>query len=144
MRALAGGAFLALGGCAQVSVPLASADVRTPLVISGHLGGAQDTAFADIDPIDRQMIAATLSGMISTGPETGYRAADAPSSGWINPESGNSGTISKVGTQTLASTGCLTFTTTANTIEGVRLYQGSACQNASSQLTVTALRSAET
>jgi len=125
---------LGLAACGQVTVPLGSADVETPMLLTGSIPSTADIAYADIGPTDRLFIAQALSGGLTSGADTA--SALIP---WTNPESGNSGTLSGIDTATLDQTGCLGFSTTANTIAGVRIYKGTACRNASSRLLVTEL-----
>ncbi len=133
------------GGCSQISVPIGSADVETPMILTGALPSSADQAFADIEDGDREVIAGTLSLLLSspdeTTPSLAYVAGVAPedSVAWTNPTTGNSGSISAIDRSTSDSTGCVGFRTTANTIAGVRLYAGTACKDIRQQLTITSL-----
>jgi len=135
---IGGSLLLALGlsACSGVSVPLGSDDVETPLLITGSIESDSDVAYADIDKRDREIISLTLDSAT-------IDPADAVTPGetlvWTNPESGNSGTISDVNTASLAENGCLDFSTTANTIAGIKIYRGTACRDISKRLVVTAL-----
>lgn len=131
---------LAVGGCSQVTMPLGSDDVETPLVLTGSIPSGIDVAFTDIDGKDRQIIAFTLD-LLTSGAVPKQETDDDHDArlSWTNPESGNSGKVSDVDQQALAETGCLTFKTTANTIAGVRIYSGTACRDISRQLTITSL-----
>ncbi len=69
-------------------------------------------------------------------------AVGAPPFAWNNPLSGNSGTIVALTDETVASgAGCARFETTANTIGGVRAYQGVACQDVMKDWSVIQLMS---
>jgi surface antigen len=114
---------LFLGACGSVSMPMGSADVETPLDLTGSIDGQQNTADVDINKQDRAIIASAI------GKARKQETADAPFS-WTNPITGNSGTIlSLVDDSVPGGTGCTRFETTANTIGGVRAYDGVACQD---------------
>ncbi|WP_417685197.1 RT0821/Lpp0805 family surface protein [Roseibium sp.] len=135
---------LLAGGCGQISMPLGSADVETPLVLTGSIPSASDVAFADVGEDDRKIIAMTLDAVTAAdGPEPAAyseSAADENSRlAWTNQESGNSGRISEIDKTGLAETGCVAFKTTANTIAGLKIYSGSACRDISSRMTITSL-----
>lgn len=129
-------AALVLTACSQVSMPLGSDDVDTPLVLTGSIPSAADVSFADIDQTDRRIIAGILETVVEGQDENATLA-------WVNKESGNSGTIASLDASGLQSTGCLGFQTTANTIEGVRLYKGTACRDISGVLAITELNNSE-
>lgn len=125
-------------------MPLGSADVETPLVLTGSLPNSLDVAYTDIGAEDRRLIAnALLSAMNQPKKETEQPEDQAPLT-WSNPESGNSGTIAELETSDFENSGCLSFKTTANTIEGVRLYNGTACRDISQKLAITALNVSKT
>ncbi|WP_417769224.1 RT0821/Lpp0805 family surface protein [Stappia sp.] len=114
---------LLAGACGGVSMPMGSADPETPLDLTGSIDGQQNPADVDISAQDRAIIAKA----IATAREDGI--AEPPFS-WNNPISGNSGTIIALVDDTPANgTGCARFETTANTIGGVRAYNGVACQD---------------
>jgi len=125
---------LGLSACAQVTVPLGSADVETPMLLTGSIPSTTDIAYADIDGQDRVFMAEALSIGLDSDIETTSLLIP-----WNNPNSGNSGTLSNIKADTLSQTGCLSFSTTANTIAGVRLYEGTACRDATSRLIITEL-----
>jgi hypothetical protein len=127
---------LVLTACSQISVPLGSDDVDTPLVLTGSIPSATDVSFADIDQTDRRIIAGILETVIEGKDD------DATLS-WVNNESGNSGTIASLDASGMQSTGCIGFRTTANTIEGVRLYKGTACRDISGELAITELNTSD-
>ncbi|GAB4524622.1 MAG: hypothetical protein Tsb0019_26650 [Roseibium sp.] len=126
-----------LGGCSQISVPVGSNNVDTPTLLTGSIPSAADVAYSDVDEEDRGIIAAKFD---SIGLDLGNSE---PASGltlpWLNALSGNSGTLSGIDSTTLAATGCLTFRTTANTIAGIKLYEGTACRDVTGRFAVTAL-----
>ncbi len=135
---------LLAGGCGQVTMPLGSADVETPLVLTGSVPSSIDIAAADVGPEDREIIAETLELMLKDGVALSLaETEEAKRLTWSSPESGNSGKISDVDNQALDETGCLSFKTTANTIAGVRIYNGTACRDIRQLLTVTALSMAD-
>ena len=112
-----------LSGCGGVSMPIGSSDPATPLDLTGSIDAQRDTADLDINQQDRAIIAKA----IATARETG--SANPPFT-WTNPLTGNSGTILTLTDETIASgTGCARFETTANTIGGVRSYEGVACRD---------------
>ncbi|TWI84590.1 outer membrane surface antigen [Roseibium hamelinense] len=140
-RAVLAAAILpVLGACTQVTVPLGSNDVQTPIVLSGEMGLSADEAFTDIDAQDRAEIAAVLADLISKETATQTVATEMR---WLNGESGNSGTVSKLDLADYQATGCFSFQTTANTIAGVKLYSGTACKDARNILDVASLRVTE-
>ena len=115
---------LLVGACGGVSMPVGSADLAAPLDLTGSIDGQQNDADVDISRQDRAVIAKA----IATARDG---AVGAPPFAWNNPLSGNSGTIVALTDETVATgTGCARFETTANTIGGVRAYQGVACQDA--------------
>ena len=125
LRHPVGAALLALvlGACGGVSMPMGSADVETPLDLTGSIEGQQNTADVDINKQDRAIIATAI------GTARQQDAAKPPFS-WTNPITGNSGTIlSLVDDSVPGGTGCTRFETTANTIGGVRAYDGVACRD---------------
>jgi len=123
---------LLISGCSTVSTPLGSADVATPLDLTASIDGIDDTSYADIDEMDRQILSTKIQESVDSG-------AAPESVPWVNPQSGNSGTISEFATANLAETGCISFKTTANTIDGIRLYNGTACRDASSSFAIVSL-----
>lgn len=126
-----------LGACSPVSLPIGSSDIETPLVITGSIPSMDDDAYADVGADDRKLIAQTIHMAVDDN-----NMAEALA--WSNPESGNSGTISDLDISKLKDTGCLSFKTTANTITGVRLYEGTACRDISNATAITALSVAKT
>ncbi|WP_349359753.1 RT0821/Lpp0805 family surface protein [Stappia sp.] len=115
---------LLAGACGGVSMPVGSADPATPLDLTGSIDAEQNTADVDIGAQDRAVIARAIATA------RGSTTAQPPFS-WTNPLSGNSGTILALTDDTIASgTGCARFRTTANTIGGLRAYDGVACQDA--------------
>lgn len=145
-RAVLGTALLCLtaGGCSQISVPIGSADMETPMVLTGSLPSSTDQAFADIEDGDRAVIAGTLTQILSApAPETELAFTDVAAPvhkfSWTNPQTGNSGSISEIDQSTADATGCVGFRTTANTIAGIKLYSGTACKDVSQKLLITSL-----
>ncbi|MFN4167906.1 MAG: RT0821/Lpp0805 family surface protein [Pannonibacter phragmitetus] len=130
------GVILSLGwfaaGCAQTSAPIATNDMVTPLDLTNSINGMPADANAGVDPTDRQVIALALAG---TAPAGGGEV-EIP---WLNPESGNSGTITKVTGEGAQVPGCMSFRTTANTFQGVKAYEGSACRDLRQNLAVISL-----
>ncbi|MBL6431387.1 MAG: pyridoxamine 5'-phosphate oxidase [Alphaproteobacteria bacterium] len=117
-------ACVARRACGGVSMPVGSADITTPLDLTGSISGQQNDADVDISRQDRAVIAKA----IATARDG---AAGAPPFAWNNPLSGNSGTIVALADETVATgTWLRALETTANTIGGVRAYQGIACQDA--------------
>lgn len=130
------GVILSLGifaaGCAQTSAPIATNDMVAPLDLTNSISGMPSNAGADVEATDRQVIALALA---ETTPPGGGEV-EIP---WLNPESGNSGTITKVTGEGDQVPGCMSFRTTANTIQGVRAYEGNACRDARQNLAVISL-----
>ncbi|MAA97921.1 MAG: pyridoxamine 5'-phosphate oxidase [Stappia sp.] len=115
-------------------MPMGSADVETPLDLTGSIEGQQNTADVDINKQDRAIIATA----IATARE--QDTAGKPPFSWTNPITGNSGTIlSLVDDSVPGGTGCTRFETTANTIGGVRAYNGVACQDVMQDWSVISL-----
>lgn len=125
----------ALAGCSAISIPLGDAagtsDVNAPIDLTGNIS---DSAVYDVAPGDRQQIAAMLpAGLDET-------TAVLPLS-WSNPDTGNSGTITDiVQADPQGTRGCARFTTSANTIEGLRNYTGMACPDSFATWHVTVLQ----
>ncbi|WP_346899460.1 RT0821/Lpp0805 family surface protein [uncultured Roseibium sp.] len=126
-----------LGACSPVSMPIGSSDIETPLVLTGSIPSLDDDAYTDVGADDRKLIAKTIHTAVDDD-----NTAEALA--WSNPESGNSGTISDVDVSQFEDTGCLSFKTTANTITGVGLYEGTACRDISNAMAITVLRVAKT
>ncbi len=126
-----------LGACSPVSMPIGSSDIETPLVLTGSIPSLDDDAYADVGTDDRKLIAQTIHMAV----DDNNTAEDLA---WTNPDSGNSGTISALDVSKFKDTGCLSFKTTANTITGVRLYEGTACRDISKTMAITVLRVAKT
>lgn len=142
---------IGLGACAQLSGPLATSDVVDMSDVTGSIdsagasaadGSATDAAGAssqagstDIDAADRQLIALAIASAPAPG--------NAISIPWLNPVSGNSGTIIALTPEGRDLLGCVAFRTTANTIQGVRAYDGNACRDARQQLAVINLAEAK-
>jgi len=127
----------ALGGCSQVSMQMGSNNVDTPTVLTGSIPSASDVAYSDINEGDRGIIAAhldTLGDDLTDGETVGQTTLP-----WLNSVSGNSGTLSGINSALLADTGCVAFRTTANTIAGIKLYDGTACRDVTRKFAVTSL-----
>ncbi|MFN4009505.1 MAG: RT0821/Lpp0805 family surface protein [Pannonibacter sp.] len=139
---------IGLGACAQISGPLATSDVVDMSDVTGSInnagnGLATDPAgtgsrapSSDIDATDRQLIALAIASAPAPG-----NAINVP---WLNPASGNSGTIIALTPEGRDLLGCVAFRTTANTIQGVRAYDGNACRDARQQMAVINLAEAKT
>lgn len=123
---------LLISGCSSVSTPLGSADVAVPLDLTASIDGIDDTSYADIDEMDRKILSSEILKAVNLSAENGTYP-------WVNPQSGNSGTISELSTASLTKSGCVSFKTTANTIDGIRLYHGTACQDASNAFAIVSL-----
>lgn len=134
-------AGILLGACARFGGLLASSDVGEMSDVTGSIGSpgtpqtpatgglpSLSSTAADIDSTDRQVIALALASAPAPG-----RAIALP---WLNPQSGNSGTITALTEEGKELLGCVAFRTTANTIQGVRAYDGNACRDARQQLAV--------
>jgi surface antigen len=126
-----------LGACSPVSMPIGSSDIETPLVLTGSIPSPDEDAYTDVGADDRKLIAQTIHAALDQDDTVEALA-------WSNPESGNSGTISSLDVSKFKETGCLSFKTTANTITGVRLYEGTACRDISNATAITVLRVAKT
>ncbi len=135
VRVVTGFGIVALvAGCGTFSTPIGSDDVQTPLDLTGSIEGSQNSADADIGTGDRQAIAFALAA----GPTSVEKSAAFT---WSNPISGNSGTILSLKKEEVAiGTECTRFETTANTVGGVRAYQGLACRDAKTNWTIVDLR----
>ncbi|WP_106752015.1 RT0821/Lpp0805 family surface protein [Pannonibacter carbonis] len=142
---------IGLGACAQISGPLATSDVVDMSDVTGSIdsagasagngpvtevaGASSQARSSDIDATDRKLIALA----IATAPAPG----NAISIPWLNPASGNSGTIIALTPEGRDLLGCVAFRTTANTIQGVRAYDGNACRDARQQMAVINLAEAK-
>lgn len=126
-----------LAGCTQVTVPTGSNNVDTPTVLTGSIPSPSDQAYSDVNADDRAVIAENLNTLSD---ELDLTEADQDVMlSWLNPVSGNSGTLTQIETGTFDATGCLSFRTTANTIAGIKLYSGTACRDITQRFAVTAL-----
>ncbi|NBN64317.1 pyridoxamine 5'-phosphate oxidase [Microvirga tunisiensis] len=125
---------LVLGGCAQISSPLASYDGPAAVDVTGSTNGAGTASDLEIDTTDRAVIALALTRAPVAG-----AAVEIP---WLNPESGNSGTITALGREGEQVPGCMAFQTTANTIQGVKAYSGNACRDLRQELQVIGIAEA--
>lgn len=130
-----------IAGCAQVTVPIGSNNVDTPTVLTGSIPSSTDQAYTDVNAEDRAVIAENLDSLDQT--LDNYDAGQDVLLSWLNPISGNSGTVTSIKADGLTETGCLSFQTTANTIAGIRLYSGTACRDISQKFAVTALSVAD-
>lgn len=141
-RFVAAAAFATLAGCGQISFPLTStSDSAPPLQPIGMTGSIasvnETTAERDVVSTDRGIIATALAAAPSSS-ETPTQLA------WVNPETGNQGTIFEVvDSDPKGNGGCRKFSTTANTIEGVRAYSGVACPDSFRKWHVTVLKPAD-
>lgn len=122
--------------CSQVVPPMGTHDSVAPLDLTGAIKAAPDKA-ADVDGEDRRIIARSIENALAQS-----RTGSSQTVSWANPVSGNTGTISDIDNGTASLPGCVHFKTTANTISGVRAYEGQACRDAVSNLTVTGLSEA--
>lgn len=130
-----------LAGCGQVSMPMGSNNVDTPTLLTGSIASSTDVAHSDISEEDRQIIAGNIDAI---GPDLDAgRAPEGLTLPWLNAVSGNSGTLTSIDTAALTSTGCVGFKTTANTIAGIKLYQGTACRDVTRKFAVVTLTVAD-
>lgn len=120
---------------------MGSDDMETPLVLTGSIPSASDVAFSDVGVGDRTVIAQALTPVFQG--DTSNLPTEENSLRWTNPSSGNSGNIRKLSLDGLADTGCVNFQTTANTIAGIRLYNGTACRDLSQRVQITSLSMSE-
>lgn len=136
-----GAALLAAGalvsGCSQVSVPVGSNNIDAPTVLTGSIPSTSDVAYSDVNEGDRGIIAANLDSLSDDLAD--IETVKELSLPWLNSVSGNSGTLSGIDATSLAASGCVTFRTTANTIAGIKLYDGSACRDVTRKFSVTTL-----
>ena len=114
-----------------------SDDIAEPTLLTGSIPSNSDVAFADISADDRMIIAGNLDSL--TGDLDDQSDLSGLSLPWLNTASGNSGTVSSLDKSTFNETGCLAFQTTANTIVGIKLYDGTACRDVTQKFAVTTL-----
>lgn len=138
-RFAAVGLLAGLAGCSQISFPIATSDTEQPVNMTGTVIGMQDEAAdRDVAATDRGIIASTLASAPTSDEPAPTQLA------WVNPETGNQGTIFEiVDADPKQAGGCRRFTTTANTIEGVRNYSGIACPDSFDTWHVTVLQPAD-
>ncbi len=127
--------------CSQVVPPMGTHDSVAPLDLTGAIKAAPDKA-ADVDGEDRRIIARSIENALAQSQTGSSQTGSSQTISWANPVSGNTGTISDIDNGTASLPGCVHFKTTANTISGVRAYEGQACRDAVSNLTVTGLSEA--
>ncbi|MBA5776348.1 pyridoxamine 5'-phosphate oxidase [Stappia sp. F7233] len=131
---LLSGLATSLAACGSFGGPVGSDDLVAPLDLTGSIEGTQNPADADIGQGDRSAIAFALAA----GPTS---VAKSPAFTWSNPVSGNSGTIISATKEPVTiGTECTRFETTANTIAGVRAYEGLACRDAKTNWTIVELK----
>lgn len=131
---LCAGLAATLSACGSIGAPVGSDDLVAPLDLTGSIDGTQNPADADIGEGDRSAIAFALAA----GPTSVAKSAAFT---WSNPVSGNSGTIISLTREPVAiGTECTRFETTANTIAGVRAYEGLACRDAKTNWTIVDLK----
>lgn len=130
-----------MGGCSQIAVPVGSNNVDTPTILTGSIQSSTDIAYSDISAEDRAAISRNLD-VIGENLDGGT-VSETLTLPWLNPLSGNSGTLSDFDTASLSETGCVSFKTTANTIAGIKLYSGTACRDVTQKFAVTGLSVAD-
>ncbi|WP_428669495.1 RT0821/Lpp0805 family surface protein [Roseibium sp.] len=130
-----------VSGCSQIEVPVGSNNVDTPTILTGSIQSSTDIAYSDISAEDRSAISRNLD-VIAPNLDNGTVTATLTLP-WLNPLSGNSGTLSDIDGTSLSETGCVSFRTTANTIAGIKLYSGTACRDVTQRFAVTGLAVAD-
>ncbi|PTW62162.1 outer membrane surface antigen [Breoghania corrubedonensis] len=138
--ALVSVALLGLAGCGHISFPMGkSSESDASSINTGSVASMSDPRTdRDVAVTDRGIIASTLA----TAPET--QEPTPTQLAWANPETGNQGTIFEVvDADPKAAGSCRRFSTTANTIDGVRAYSGIACPDSFDKWHVTVLQPAD-
>ncbi|WP_257099052.1 RT0821/Lpp0805 family surface protein [Pseudovibrio flavus] len=89
-----------------------------------------------VDQGDKFIISKKIEEAI-TGEETTNSNSYFEPLAWVNPSSGNSGTIlSLIEHKDTALAGCAEFVTSANTIDGIKAYQGRSCPDTNRSMRV--------
>ncbi len=142
--AVAAMGVLALAGCGHISFPMSdTSETGTSQIRTASIDGMETPdSDSEIVATDRGVIASTLASAPAVeGPEASVSPTQLA---WVNPETGNQGTIFEiVDADPKGVHGCRKFSTTANTIEGVRAYSGIACPDSFDKWHVTVLQPAD-
>ncbi len=127
--------LLALPACTQMSISVNKGEYQEPLNLTEGVGPAQNVADNQIDRTDRTVITDTIEEALNEG-----RGGFAPMA-WRNPVSGNSGTITSLMSidRSGSIAGCTDFVTSANTVGGIRAYQGRSCPDNNQRMRIVQL-----
>ncbi len=136
--------LLALAGCGHISFPMGeTAETKATALKTASIKGTETPeSESEVVETDRGVIASTLAS--APADKTAEASPSATQLAWVNPETGNQGTIFEiVDADPKGIHGCRKFSTTANTIEGVRAYSGIACPDSFDKWHVTVLKPAD-
>ncbi|SDQ82483.1 outer membrane surface antigen [Pseudovibrio sp. Tun.PSC04-5.I4] len=130
--------LLALPACTQMSISVNNDQYQDPLNLTEAVDTKQKVAESEIHRTDRTIITNTIEAALTDNATT--PSGFAPMA-WINPISGNSGTITSLLSvdKTGSIAGCTDFVTSANTVGGVRAYQGRSCPDVHQKMKIIQL-----
>lgn len=131
-------ALSVLPACTQMSVSLNNSEYREPLNLTQSSANSPQKKTAGIEISDKSIITETIETALNDKTE---RDDVFEPLAWTNPESGNSGTIlSLLSVEKSGSVaGCTDFITSANTVGGVRAYEGRSCPDAKRRMQIVQL-----
>ena len=127
-----------LPACTQMSISVNNSEPQKPLNLTQTTYSRAQTEASTIDHSDKTVITETIESALIDKAKT--ESAFKPL-GWANPESGNSGTILSLFSvdENSSITGCRDFVTSANTVGGVRAYQGRSCPDSQQRMRIVQL-----
>lgn len=129
---------LSLPACTQMSISVNNSEYQEPLNLTETVDTKQKVADNEIHRTDRTVITNTIEEALNESGRTKRRFAPMA---WANPVSGNSGTITSLMSvdKTGSIAGCAEFVTSANTVGGVRAYQGRSCPDINKKMKIIQL-----
>ncbi|KZK91815.1 hypothetical protein PsW64_00145 [Pseudovibrio sp. W64] len=130
--------LLTLPACTQMSISVNNSEYQEPLNLTEAVDTKQKVADSEIHRTDRTVITNTIEEALNESGQTKHRFAPMA---WTNPVSGNSGTITSLMSvdKTESIAGCTDFVTSANTVGGIRAYQGRSCPDTNRKMKIVQL-----
>lgn len=130
--------LLTLTACTQMSISVNNSEYQEPLNLTDSVDTKQKVADSEIHRTDRTIITNTIEEALN---ESGNKNLSFAPMAWTNPISGNSGTITSLMSVDKSNSiaGCTDFVTSANTVGGVRAYQGRSCPDIHQKMKIVQL-----
>ncbi len=130
--------LLTLPACTQMSISVNNSEYQEPLNLTKAVDTRQKVADNGIHRTDRTVISNTIEEALNESGQTRHRIEPMA---WANPVSGNSGTITSLMSvnKTGSIAGCTDFVTSANTVGGVKAYQGRSCPDTNHRMKIVQL-----